>query len=133
MDGKRTYFVAIQQMTAMLDRACEAAGLRLEDLRMVVPHQANGRLIEDVRSRLGLPSDRVFGNVRNYGNTSSSSIPLCLTELEHSGSFRPGDKIGLTTFGGGFTFAAAILEPEQRFFVTSPCRCKVNRRQQVAG
>ena len=108
MDGKRAYFVAIQQMPAMLTRACVDAGLRLEDLRWIVPHQANGRLIKAVGVRLGLPPERVFGNVRSHGNTSSSSIPLCLAEL--ACSCRPGDKIGLTAFGGGLTFAAAILE-----------------------
>lgn len=108
MDGKRAYFVAMQQMPAMLMKACADAEIGTKDLRWVVPHQANGRLIEDVRARLGLSPDHVFGNVRHHGNTSSSSIPVCLAELGRTCT--SGDRLGLTAFGGGFTFAAAILE-----------------------
>lgn len=107
MDGLRVYAEAVRQMVAMLDRACEAAGLSRDDLDLVVPHQANARIITDVRKRMGLPPERVHVNIEHLGNTSSSTIPLCLADLASS---HPATRLGLTAFGGGYTFGAAILE-----------------------
>jgi 3-oxoacyl-[acyl-carrier-protein] synthase III len=108
MDGLTVYAEAVRRMIAMLDLACREAGLRREDLRTVVPHQANGRILHDVRKRMALPPDRVYSNVRRFGNTSSTSIPIALAEVLDR--HRPGDRIGLTAFGGGLTFGAAVLE-----------------------
>lgn len=108
MDGLLVYCEAVPRMITMLRRACEEAGLTLEDLRWVVPHQANGRIVQDVRKKLGLPAEKVFCNIRTLGNTSSSSIPLALAELD--GTLERGDRLGLTAFGGGMTFGAAIVE-----------------------
>ncbi|MDR3639184.1 MAG: ketoacyl-ACP synthase III [Isosphaeraceae bacterium] len=108
MDGLLVYCEAVPRMIAMLRRACDDAGVTLDDLRWVVPHQANGRIVQDVRKKLGLPADRVFCNIQGVGNTSSSSIPLALADL--NGTLQPGDRLGLTAFGGGMTFGAAIAE-----------------------
>ena len=108
MDGKRVFPQAVRRMTEMLDRACAQAGLRRDDLDLVVPHQANGRIIDAVQKRLGIPRERVFDGIRFTGNTASTSIPLCLAKLASG----PGSvaKVGLTAFGGGFTFGATVLE-----------------------
>jgi 3-oxoacyl-[acyl-carrier-protein] synthase III len=114
MRGKQVFSQAVRKMIEMLDQACREANLRLDDLSLVIPHQANGRIIEAIRQRLQFPSDRVFSNIRQHGNTSSSSIPLCLADLAERQS--ADAKIGLCAFGGGFTYGAAILEtvPEER-------------------
>ncbi len=107
MDGLLVYCEAIPRMIAMLQRACDDAGIALGDLSWIVPHQANGRIVQDIRKKLGPAGNRVFCNIARLGNTSSSSIPLALAEL--SGSLQPGDTLGLTAFGGGTTFGAAVL------------------------
>jgi len=113
MDGRRVYAEAVRQMTGMLETACAARGLTPRDLSMVVPHQANAKIMEDVRLRLGVDPDRVASTVAWTGNTSSSSIPLCLADLDRRGAW-PSGTIGLTAFGGGYTFGAAILETPPR-------------------
>ncbi|MCI0463533.1 MAG: thiamine pyrophosphate-dependent enzyme [Gemmataceae bacterium] len=112
MDGRKVFSEAVRQMPAVLERACTQAGLSVGDLSLIVPHQANGRILEAVRSRLGLPEDRVVNRIRYRGNTSSSSIPLCLADLWAEGA--APDTLGLCAFGGGFTFGAAILEMNGR-------------------
>jgi len=113
MDGLRVYAEAVRQMTATLQTACASRNLTPQDLSLVVPHQANAKILEDVRQRLGLPRERLATTIDWSGNTSSSSIPLCLADLERRGAM-PGGMIGLTAFGGGLTFGAALLEAPQR-------------------
>lgn len=109
MDGQRIFSEAIRNMSSLLARACEASQLNLGDLDLVVPHQANGRIIEAMRTRLKLPPERVWNEVRHQGNTSSSSIPLALdTVLRRQDG---GLRIGLCAFGAGYTFAGAVLLP----------------------
>jgi 2-oxoisovalerate dehydrogenase E1 component len=109
MDGLRVYAEAVRQMTSMLQSACAEHGVSTQDLSLVVPHQANAKIMEDVRLRLGIPLERVATTVEWSGNTSSSSIPLALAELANACQLPPG-LIGLTAFGGGYTFGAALLE-----------------------
>jgi 2-oxoisovalerate dehydrogenase E1 component len=121
MNGRKLFPEAVRRMIAMLQRACTEAGYSLKDLDLVVPHQANGRIIEAMRSRLELPKDRVVNCIRQHGNTSSSTIPLALSAVVERAS--PNSRIGLCAFGGGFTFGAAILETLERTLpaeVTSP-------------
>lgn len=110
MDGKRVFREAIRCMAAVLARACAEAGIRPDELSLIVPHQANSRIIEALRAKLRLPQERVFNHIRQHGNTSSSSIPLALAEL---GPMAPRTMIGLCVFGGGFTYGAALLETTQ--------------------
>jgi 2-oxoisovalerate dehydrogenase E1 component len=105
MKGRKVFSEAVRSMIASLTRACQHQGLGVEDLRMVVPHQANQRILDAIQHRLGL---EVYSNIREHGNTSSSSIPLCLSELLPQ--LQKGDRLGLCAFGGGFTFGAGILE-----------------------
>jgi 2-oxoisovalerate dehydrogenase E1 component len=119
MDGRRVYAEAVRQMTATLQAACASCNLSPQDLSLVVPHQANAKILEDVRRRLGLPPERLATTIDWSGNTSSSSIPLCLAEFDRRGTL-PGGMIGLTAFGGGFTFGAALLEMPRRPDSTTP-------------
>jgi 2-oxoisovalerate dehydrogenase E1 component len=105
MKGRRVFTEAVRLMVTSLNRVCQREGLSVEELNMVVPHQANQRIIDAIQNRIGVD---VFSNIRDYGNTSSSSIPLCLTELLPQAA--KGDRLGLCAFGGGFTFGASILQ-----------------------
>ncbi|RUL87364.1 thiamine pyrophosphate-dependent enzyme [Tautonia sociabilis] len=107
MDGRRVYAEAVRRMIALLETACGAEGFAPSDLDLIVPHQANARIINDVRMRLKLPPDRAFLHLGEVGNTSSSSIPLALAALAGKGPMPR--RVGLTAFGGGFTFGAAVL------------------------
>jgi 3-oxoacyl-[acyl-carrier-protein] synthase-3 len=108
MDGRRVFVEAVRQMPAVLLQACAEAALTPDQLDLIVPHQANARIIEAIRHRLPGASDRVVNAIRRSGNTSSTSIPLCLAEV--IGALARGSRIGLTAFGGGFTAASAVLE-----------------------
>jgi 2-oxoisovalerate dehydrogenase E1 component len=108
MDGPKVFLSAVKDMVRSLGDACTEAGIGLEDLSLIVPHQANQRIIEAIRYKLQFPKEKMYSNIRHTGNTSSSSIPLCLERLLFEGS--RGDHIGLCAFGGGFTFGGAILQ-----------------------
>lgn len=106
MQGMDVFAEAVPAMAEILERACGAQGLSVADLDLIVPHQANQRILDAIQYKLERP---VFSNIRVTGNTSSSSIPLALAEVLHESSAR---RIGLCAFGGGFTSGGAILECE---------------------
>ncbi len=118
MEGRRVFSEAVRRMNAVLADACVEAGIDIGDLDLIVPHQANGRIIEAMRTRLKLAPDRVWNEIREQGNTSSSTIPLALDTVLR----RPGAaaQIGLCAFGGGFTWAGAILAKPAVLPVTRP-------------
>ncbi len=109
MKGREVYKEAVSRMSAAAEKVLSQAGLELDDVALVVPHQANMRILEAVRKTLGLPSERVFVNVQEYGNTGSASVPLALWEARQQGRIRPGDVVLLTAFGAGFHWAAMLL------------------------
>ena len=88
----------------------QKAGWQLADLSLVIPHQANARIIDAAIKRLNLPSDRFFVNIDRYGNTSSASIPIALCEAIAAGRVNQGDRMVLVGFGAGLTWAAAAVE-----------------------
>ena len=108
MRGKELFKVAVRGMDESLRRALEIACLAPGDLDLVIPHQANGRIIDATRERLGLPESKVLVNIDRYGNTSSASIPITLDEVVRSGRLKPGDHIGFVAFGGGATWGASV-------------------------
>lgn len=110
MDGFCTAFsFKVRSMGAICREILEANNLTVGDIDVLVPHQANSRIIEAVGDRLEFPADKVFVNVHKYGNTSAASIPLALGEALDCGAIKPGMTVLLTTFGGGFTWGAALL------------------------
>lgn len=105
MTGKTVFREAVRAMMASLNRVCRQEELAIDDLDLVAPHQANQRILDAIQTRIKPP---VYSNIRQHGNTSSTSIPLCLSELLPTRS--GGETWGLCAFGGGFTFGAGILE-----------------------
>ena len=108
MEGLTVFKLAVRKMIDMLDQACLNQGITVNDLDYIVPHQANERIIEAIRKTIHCPLDKMFNHIKKYGNTSSNTIPIALEELLPN--LPSGNLIGLTAFGGGFTFGAAVIE-----------------------
>jgi 3-oxoacyl-[acyl-carrier-protein] synthase-3 len=109
MHGREVFKLAVRGMGDSSVQVVEQAGLRLEDIALVVPHQANLRIIEAMAKRLNLPMERCFVNLDRYGNTSAATIPIALVEAVQQGRLRNGDHVLLTAFGGGLTWASAVI------------------------
>jgi len=110
MNGREVFREAVTRMSSSVLRLLEEAGKSITDVALVIPHQANKRIIDAVGSRLGLDESRVYVNVDRYGNTGSASVPLALWEAEAEGRIAPGDLVVLTAFGAGFHWASAALQ-----------------------
>lgn len=109
MRGPEVFKHAVRSMTSISKAIIERNGLTTEDIDLIIPHQANLRIIDAVSSRLGVTEDKVFINVQYYGNTSAASVPLAIADAIAQGRIKKGDRVLLTTFGGGFTWGAALL------------------------
>jgi len=109
MSGNDVFRYAVRAMESVACEALDAAGVKAEDLDLLVPHQANFRIIDATARRLGIPMEKVLVNLDRYGNTSSASIPIALDEAKRAGRIKPGDLVAMVTFGGGFTWAAAVV------------------------
>jgi 3-oxoacyl-[acyl-carrier-protein] synthase-3 len=109
MEGREVFRRAVRVMIDSGKRAMEQAGVSAHDIALVVPHQANIRIIESANAKLGLPMDRTALVLEHTGNTSSASIPLALVHAIDSGRLSPGDLIMFVGFGAGMTWASAIL------------------------
>lgn len=109
MSGRDIFKIAVTCMEEVSLQVINDAGLSVKDISLFIPHQANIRIIENVRERLGLSQERVFLNLEKYGNTSAASIPLALDEAVRGGKVNKGDYILLTSFGAGLTWGAALL------------------------
>ncbi len=110
MKGNETFKVAVRTMEEAAREALEMTGLTTSDISLVIPHQANSRIISAIASRLGLEDNQVFSNIADYGNTSAASIPIALDEAHRSGLIKKGDIILFLSFGGGLTWASSILK-----------------------
>ncbi len=108
MNGREVFKFAVRVMDTATVEAIEKAGLQKEDIRLFVPHQANRRIVDAARERLGLDWAQVVVNLDEYGNTSTASIPLALKEALDAGKIRPGDHLLFVSFGAGLTWAAAV-------------------------
>lgn len=109
MEGRETFKHAVTRMLEASQQALEIAGLAAGDVSLVIPHQANARIIGAIAERLGLPDDRVFMNLDKYGNTSAATIPVALDEANKAGRLKKGDVVLLVAFGGGFTWASSVV------------------------
>ncbi|HEY8080758.1 MAG TPA: beta-ketoacyl-ACP synthase III [Acidimicrobiales bacterium] len=109
MDGKETFRRAVRIMVDSAQRALKDASMSIEDVSLVVPHQANLRIIQAACERLGVDESRAVSVIDRYGNTSSASIPLALVDAHAEGRIAPGDVLLLTGFGAGMTWASAVL------------------------
>ncbi len=110
MHGREVFKEAVTRMSEASRRVLAKAGRRLAEVALVVPHQANLRIITAVAKALETPLEKVFVNVREYGNTGSASVPLALTQARSEGRVQAGDLVLLTSFGAGFHWAAALIQ-----------------------
>ena len=108
MDGAKTYVYATRTMAAVATAAIERAGLTVPEVDLVIPHQANLRIIEHVSKAIGYPMEKIFVNLDRYGNTSAASIPIALSEAVAAGRLKPGDVFCTVAFGGGYTSGAFV-------------------------
>jgi len=110
MEGNDVFKHAVRGMEEAAVRALDANGLSPADISLLIPHQANRRIIDATAKRLGIGPDRLFVNLHRYGNTSSASIPIALDEASQQGILKPDSKLLLVAFGGGFTYASALIK-----------------------
>ena len=109
-DGKAVYKFAVNAMADAVRNAAAQGGIALDGLDIVIPHQANLRIIEKATELLGIPGEKVYTNIEHMGNVSSACIPVCLDELNKAGKLREGMKICFVGFGAGLTYGSAIIE-----------------------
>ncbi|WP_305041421.1 beta-ketoacyl-ACP synthase III [Geoalkalibacter sp.] len=109
MQGNEVFKVAVRMLTEVAQEALAHNGLQVEDIDLFIPHQANRRILEAVAKRLHLRDEQVFINVDFYGNTSGASIPIALDEVNRAGRIKAGDLVLFDAFGGGFTWASALV------------------------
>lgn len=109
MEGREVFRHAVTRMPEAVREALDANGLAIDNLDMLIPHQANLRISEAVQKALGLPDDRVYNNIQRYGNTTAASIPIALHECLEEGRIDPGDLVCLVAFGSGFTWGSALF------------------------
>jgi 3-oxoacyl-[acyl-carrier-protein] synthase-3 len=109
MRGNETFKVAVRTLEEVARETLAANHLRVEDLDLYVPHQANVRILKAVSERLGLPPEKVMLNLDRYGNTSAASIPIALDEAVLQGRIKEGSLVMLGAFGAGLTWASALI------------------------
>ena len=110
MDGKEVFKHAVTCMTDVARQALAAAGTSVEEMKFIIPHQANMRIVQAIGNRLGGRPDQYYINLDRFGNTSAASVIIALDEAHQNGKLTRGDKVLLVAFGGGFTWGATVLE-----------------------
>ncbi len=109
MNGGATFKVAVKRMATVAKEALDFNGVKVDDLDLIVPHQANKRIISAVTEKLNVPMDKVFLNISKYGNTSAASIPIALHEARECGRIQPGNLVLLMVVGAGLTWGATLI------------------------
>ena len=109
MDGKEVFRHAVTRMPESVHAALGKTGLKVSDISLLIPHQANLRISEMVAKTLGLSGDRVYNNIERYGNTTAATIPIALDECVRAGRIKRGDIVVFTAFGSGFTWGSCVV------------------------
>ncbi len=109
MKGNELFKVAVRSMAEISAEMLAKAGYTVDDVKIVIPHQANQRITDAVASRLGVPEEKVYSNIAQHGNTSAASIPIALDECIQSGKIVEGDLVLMTAFGGGVTWGGTVI------------------------
>ena len=110
MDGGVVFKFAVKMMDAATRKVLDDAGKTLEDIKLVVPHQANLRIIDGARKRLGIPEEKMFANIERHGNMSAACVPIALCEAVEEGRAGKGDLVVLVSMGGGLTWGGVLIE-----------------------
>ena len=113
-EGQAVFKIAVQGIAASVQQALDHAGVGADEVNLVVPHQANARIINAAVKRLGIGLDRVVINIADHGNTAAASVPMALCDAVDAGRIAPGDLVVLTAFGGGVTWASAVYRWGER-------------------
>lgn len=109
MNGKYVFKYAVTKFPEVILEAFKMAGLDKDEVDLVIPHQANQRITDAVRMRLELPVEKVYSNIKKYGNTTAASIPIAMSEAIEQGTIKEGSLVCIAAFGSGFTWASALL------------------------
>jgi len=110
MDGKAVFKLAVTLLPKVTAELLAKADMRIEDLDMVVPHQANLRINEAFRKRMNIPEEKMYNNIQRYGNTTAATIPISLDELMENNTLKPGNTILLIGLGAGLTWGGVIYK-----------------------
>ncbi|MBU3911867.1 MAG: ketoacyl-ACP synthase III [Candidatus Omnitrophica bacterium] len=110
MEGNEVFKIAVRIMVEAANKAITKVGLGCEDIDLLIPHQANIRILMAVAKRLGLPEEKIFMNIERYGNMSAASTAVALAEASKKNKIKRGDNIVLVAFGGGLTYGAALIQ-----------------------
>ena len=110
MNGQFVFKHAIVRFSEVINEGLQANNLKVSDIDMLIPHQANLRISQFIQKKFGLNDEQVFNNIQKYGNTTAASIPIALTEAWEQGKIKKGDTVVLAAFGSGFTWASAIIK-----------------------
>jgi 3-oxoacyl-[acyl-carrier-protein] synthase-3 len=114
MDGPKVFKMAVARMARLVEESATALGCRPGDFDLVIPHQANRRIINAIGERLGIRPERVYTNIDRFGNTSAASIPIAYDEARKEGKARPGHRVVMVSFGAGLTWGCAVLREGER-------------------
>jgi 3-oxoacyl-[acyl-carrier-protein] synthase-3 len=109
MQGKEVFRVAVGKIPELIEEALKPNGLRVEDVDLFIPHQANLRINQFAAAKLGVPEERFFSNIQRYGNTTAASLPIALSEALEEGLIKEGSVIMFVAFGAGFTWGANVM------------------------
>ena len=109
MAGREVFKYAVRSMAKACDEALARAGITGDDVDVLIPHQANIRIIEGTAKHAGIPREKVYVNIDRYGNTSAATIPIAFDECVRSGKIKKGSLVLLVAFGGGFTWASMVV------------------------
>jgi 3-oxoacyl-[acyl-carrier-protein] synthase-3 len=107
--GREVYKFAVSRFEELIESAMRACELTADQIKLIVPHQVNQRIIDSAMEKLGLPPEKAFVNIGKYGNTSAASIPIALDEAVREGKLNRGDVVIFVAFGGGLTWANAVV------------------------
>lgn len=110
MNGREVYRYAVTTLQNSIQEALDACEMKASDLKVIIPHQSNKRILESAREKLGLKEDQLYINIERYGNTSAASVPICLHELWQAGRLEEGDKVLFVGLGGGMTWASSLWQ-----------------------
>ncbi len=110
MDGTAVFKFAVKVMDQSAKKVVEDAGKTMDDVKLVVPHQANWRIIDGARKRMGLSEEKIFSNIERYGNMSAACVPIALCEAVEEGRAQKGDLVVLVSMGGGLTWGAVLVQ-----------------------
>lgn len=110
MAGREVFKYAVTAMGDAAEKIIDIAGIESKDIDLLIPHQANLRIIDATARRIKIPSERVYVNIEKYGNTSAASIPIAFSEARQEGRIKEGDLVVFVAFGAGFTWGSAAIK-----------------------